>query len=118
MKLYLDDDTVDRRLVKLLMNAGHDVIVPADIGLAGASDARHLARAVEGGLVLVSRNHDDFLDLHRLIGIAGGEHPGVLMIRSDNDPTRDLTLRSIVTAIARLAGSGVPIANQFPNHWR
>lgn len=38
----------------------------------------------------------------------------------DDDPTRDLTDRRIVTAIGRLESSGVPIANEVHilNHWR
>jgi hypothetical protein len=36
MNLYLDDDTADRRLVALLSNVGHVVIVPVDVDLSGA----------------------------------------------------------------------------------
>ena len=38
--------------------------------------------------------------------------PGILIIRFDNDPTRDMTPRHIVTAIARLESAGVPSENQ------
>jgi len=73
MNLYLDDDTADRRLVALLINGGHSVAVPRDVDLAGATDARHVVHAIEEQLVLVTRNHDDFLDLHEVIQAAGGE---------------------------------------------
>ena len=33
MLLYLDDDIIDGVLVKLLRKAGHDVMIPADVGL-------------------------------------------------------------------------------------
>ena len=41
-------------------------------------------------LVLLTRNHDDFENLHNLNHFTGGQHPGGLVIRLDNDPTRDL----------------------------
>jgi hypothetical protein len=47
MNLYLDDDTAERRLVALLSNAGHVVVVPAGVQLSGVSDARHLIYAMQ-----------------------------------------------------------------------
>src|SRR4051812_28110452 len=51
MNLYLDDDSAKASLVKLLRKAGHRVAIPADAGLAGASDPRHLRRTVQSGAV-------------------------------------------------------------------
>jgi len=120
MNLYLDDDTADWRLVALLTNAGHRVVVPASVYLAGAPDARHFIHAMQQSLVLVTRHHDDFLDLHEVVQTARGTHPGILIIRFDNDPTRDMIPRHIVTAISHLESAGVPLENQvyILNHWR
>lgn len=120
MKLYLDDDSVDPLLVRLLRQAGHDVCLPADIGLSGADDPVHLTEAIADGRSFLSRNHDDFLQLHVLIMRAQGHHPGILIVRRDNDPTRDMTPRGVVHAISRLLESGVPVQDQFQilNHWR
>jgi hypothetical protein len=46
MRLYLDDDSVDAGLIRLLRRDGHDVQVPADVSLAGSSDQVHLAHAI------------------------------------------------------------------------
>ena len=120
MNVYLDDDTADRRLVLHLLNAGHAVVVPAAVHLSGAPDARHFIHAMRQSLVLMTRNHDDFLDLHEVVQVAHGMHPGLLIIRFDNDPTRDMTPRQIVTAISNLESARVPLANQvyILNHWR
>lgn len=120
MNLYIDDDSVDRRLVAMLGQAGHDVVIPADAGLSGQTDARHLVYALRANRVMVTRNYDDFRDLHELVHEAQGQHEGMLVIRSDNDPGRDMTRRQIVVAIGRLAAAGVPIANELYilNHWR
>jgi hypothetical protein len=84
------------------------------------SDPRHLTHTVQQRLVLLTRNHDDFEDLHLLVQAAGGSHPGLLVVRSDNDPSRDMKDRDIVRAIAKLERSGAPVTNEFHilNHWR
>lgn len=120
MNLYLDDDTADRRLVLRLSDAGHVVVVPGEVNLSGAPDTRHLIYAIRQSLVLMTRNHDDFLDLHEVVQVARGTHPGILIIRFENDPTRDMTPRQIATALANLATAAVPLENQvyILNHWR
>ena len=120
MNLYLDDDSAKALLATLLRKAGHPVEIPADAGMVGAADPRHLTHAARQEYVLLTRNHDGFEDLHVLVQVTGGQHPGLLVIRSDNDPTRDMKDRDIVRAIANLEKSGVPILNELHvlNHWR
>ena len=120
MNLYLDDDSAKSRLVSLLRQAGHEVRIPSDANMTGSSDARHFEYSTLHRFVLVTRNYDDFLELHDVVQAAAGQHHGILVVRADNDPTRDMTDRGIVSAIAKLDSSGVPVANQFLvlNHWR
>ena len=120
MNLYLDDDSVKASLIMLLKKAGHQVVIPADAGLTSASDPRHFMHTIQNNWVLLTRNHDDFEDLHLLMQAAGGQHTGLLVVRSDNDPSRDMKDRDIARAIANLEGAGVPVANELHilNHWR
>jgi hypothetical protein len=120
VRLYLDDDTVDTLLVRLLERAGYDVELPRDAGLVGRADPVHLERAITTSRNVLSGNHDDFEELHDLIRAAGGIHPGILIVRYDNDTRRDLTEKGIVTAISHLVAAGVPLENEFVilNHWR
>jgi predicted nuclease of predicted toxin-antitoxin system len=108
MNLYLDDDSAKASLARLLRSAGHQVVLPTDAGLAGVSDPRHLMYAVGQNLVLLTRNHDDFEDLHALLQASGGTHPGLLVVRLDNDPSRDMKDRDVARAIANLERAGVP----------
>ena len=112
MRLYLDDDSVSALLVRLLTHAGHDVQQPTDVGISGVDDAIHLAHAVRQDRVLLTHNYRDFENVHDLIQAVGGRHPGILVVRKDNDPRRDLHERGIVRAIAKLLAAGVPIADQ------
>ena len=120
MNLYLDDDSVDGVLLRLLHRAGHDVQLPRDVGTSGENDPVHLTFAARSRRVLLSRNHDDFRELHELVHYTGGAHSGILIVRYDNDTRRDLTQRGIVRAIANLLSAGAPTVNEFVilNEWR
>jgi hypothetical protein len=120
MRIYLDDDSAAPLLARLLVQAGHDVQRPVDVGLAGQDDPVHLTHAIRDNRALLTGNHHDFLNLHNLVMQSGGHHPGLLIVRRDNDPKRDLTQRGIVRAIRNLVAAGIPLPDQFIilNHWR
>jgi hypothetical protein len=120
MNLYLDDDVVKGALVTRLRKMGHHVVTPAGVSLDGVWDPRHFLHAVQNRLVLVSKNHDDFKELHQLIQAANGGHSGIAIDRGDNDPSRDMKDADVARAISNLEKAGVPIANEFHilNHWR
>jgi hypothetical protein len=75
MRLYLDDDSANVILVRLLRREGHDVEIPADAALAGSADPVHLTHAIGENRTSLSANHDDFRDLHALVLKAQGRHP-------------------------------------------
>lgn len=120
MRLYLDDDSADVLLVRLLLRDSHDVLLPANVGLSGVDDPVHLTRAIRENRVLLSGNHHDFEKLHDLIKQAQGHHPGIFIVRRDNDPTRDMKVHEIARAIRNLGAAGISIPDEFHvlNHWR
>ncbi len=120
MKLYLDDDIASPLLASFLRKAGHDVVLPGDVGMDGQPDPAHLKCAIRDACACMTKNYDDFWLLHELILEAAGSHPGILVVRQDNDASRDLTPKGIVAAIRKLEAAGVPIANEYIvlNHWR
>ena|SRR5438105_3670843 len=120
MRLYLDDDSTSALLIRLLRQAGHDVRLPAEIGTSGANDSVHLMRAVLEDRVCFSHNYDDFEDLHNLVLAVHGHYPGILVVRKDNNPKRDLNERGIVRAVGKLLAARVGLADHFYvlNHWR
>lgn len=120
MKIYLDDDAAQPLLARLLRQAGHDVQLPADANMRGSRDPVHFTHAIRQQAVLLSRNDRDFRRLHELVITANGHHPGLFVVRFDNDAPRDLTPRGVVNAIAKLIASGMPIPDDLHvlNHWR
>jgi predicted nuclease of predicted toxin-antitoxin system len=112
MRLYIDDDSVDPALVRLLRRDGHDVQAPADVGLAGRSDQVHLAHAMRNQRAVVTRNYRDFEALHDLVVLAAnGRHEGILVVRFDNNPRNNMSSGDIARAVRNLEAAGVAIAD-------
>jgi predicted nuclease of predicted toxin-antitoxin system len=120
MKVYLDDNLADKSLEAMLIKGGHAVVRSAAAGLLGASDPRHLAYAIRAGLVMLTSDWEDFEDLHHLILAAAGTHPGILTVRYESDPTRNMRPHHIVKALGKLERSGAILRNDLIvlNHWR
>lgn len=116
LKLYLDDCAYDKLLGKHLVAAGHSVTTPADLGTTGMDDLVHIQSAAAKRLVVLTKDPDDFDDLHR----QGTPHAGILAICQDNDSGRDMNHSEIIRAIANIESAGVEIVGQFfiLNHWR
>jgi len=92
LNLYLDDCAYAKQLAEMLRAAGHTIVIPADVGLTGMSDALHFRYAAQHALVLLTKNPRDFVELHA----ANPAHAGILVIYQDNDPQRDMTYGEIV----------------------
>ena len=120
MRVLIDENMSSRRLAVRLQTAGHDIVFAADVGLASVSDARVMAWAVAQNRPVLTRDHEDFAALHDLVIAVGGHHPGILVVRFDNDPRHNLTERAIATAIGNLESSGAAVADRIHvlNHWR
>ena len=111
LRLYLDDCAFSHKLRRLLIQAGHDVQVPADVRppLTGEDDVIHFAHAQATGRVILTMNAKDFKELHD----ETSNHPGVLAVYQDNNPAKDMNYHEIVHAISNLENSGVTIAGGF-----
>ena len=121
MRLYIDDDSVDPGLIRLLRRDGHDVQVPADVGRVGNSNQAHLAHAIRDQRAVLTRNHDDFDDLHDLVvSAAGGHHGGILVVLYDNNPRNNMSAGDTSRAVRNLENAGVAIADSYQelNHWQ
>lgn len=90
MNLYIDDDSVNRSLMRQLRQAGHDIMLLADVGLSGRKDAVHFCKAIKERRIVLTHNYRDFEDLATLLTEARGHHPGILVIRRDNQSKNNL----------------------------
>lgn len=120
MKVLIDENLSSPRLFVRLRSQAHESILAQDVGLISASDARVLIVAIIEQLPIVTRDSEDFEDLHDLVMTAGGHHPGILIVRFDQALRHNLTERGIATALTKLQASGLPIADHIHvlNQWR
>ncbi len=121
MRIYLDDDSVDANLIRLLRRHKHDVQVPADVGMVGRKDHAHLAYAIRNQRAILTRNYRDFDELHDLVVVASqGHHCGILVVRYDDNPRNNMSVAKIARAIRNLESSGVAIPDVYHelNHWQ
>jgi hypothetical protein len=116
LNIYLDDCAYAKTLVQLLRAAGHRVVAPMEAGTSGKADEVHLQFAASQGLVLLTKNPDDFSQLHE----ASPDHAGILVIYQDNDPDRDMAYLEVVRAIGNLERAGITLSKSFHilNAWR
>lgn len=115
LKLFIDEDTQDKLLVKFLRNAGHDVITVNEAQLSGQPDEVVLNYAHENQRILLTLNCSDFENLH----LSTPTHSGIFAIYRDPNLSKDMSFKTIVKAIANLEASMIPLTNQFIalNHW-
>jgi predicted nuclease of predicted toxin-antitoxin system len=116
----VDENMSSGRLALRIRAAGHDVVLATDVDLSSVSDARVLVWAVAHSRPVITRDHEDFADLHDLVLAVGGHHPGILVVRFDNDPRHNLTERAIAISLSNLESSGIGLADGIDvlNHWR
>jgi predicted nuclease of predicted toxin-antitoxin system len=120
MRFLIDENMSDRLLASRLRAQGHDPVLAIDVGLLSASDPRVLIWAIAQTLPVLTRDAEDFTDLPDLLMAGGGHHPGILVVRFDNDPRHNLSDRGIATALSKLEASGVSIPDHIHvlNQWR
>jgi predicted nuclease of predicted toxin-antitoxin system len=120
MRFLVDENLSSPRLASRLRAHGHDPVLTRDVGLLSVTDPRVLIYSIDQGLPVLTQDSEDFEDLHDLVIAAAGHHPGILIIRFDNDPRHNLTDRGIATAISKLESSAVAFRDQIHvlNQWR
>ena len=102
MSFLIDENASSPRLASRLLAQGHKPVLASDVGLLSVTDARVLIFAIAQALLVLTRDSEDFEDLHDLVMAAVGHHAGILIVRFDNDPRHNLTDRGIATAISKL----------------
>ena len=79
IRLYLDEDSMDRDLVRALRGKRVDVLTAAEAGLVQRPDPAHLEFASANNRVLYSSNIADFCRLHSQYAATGKTHGGIIL---------------------------------------
>ncbi len=81
MKILIDENMSSPRLSLPLRAQGHDPVLAPDVGLLSVSDARVLICSISQTMPVLTRDSEDFEDLHDLVMAAAGHHAGILIVR-------------------------------------
>ena len=116
LDLYLDDCAYSKRLRRMLLEAGHQVVTPFEAGISGAGDWLHFEYACRHQLVILTKDANDFEELHQ----RDKQHFGILAICEEADRSKNMNYADIVRAIDNLVATKIPLPGQFYvlNHWR
>ncbi len=79
LRLYLDMDSLDSRLVQALRRSGMDVLLSPEAGNERTPDEEQLAYATSQGRVLYTGNRGDFARLHKRWMESGRSHAGIIV---------------------------------------
>jgi predicted nuclease of predicted toxin-antitoxin system len=81
IRLYLDEDSMSRSLVRALRARGVDVVTALDSGMIERTDREHLDYATGKGRTLCTFNVADFYRLHGEYVAQGRSHAGIILMR-------------------------------------
>jgi hypothetical protein len=86
IRLYIDEDAMDKDLVQALRARGVDVMTALDAAMIQCSDEEHLEYATLEGRVLYSFNVGDFYRLHTGYIAQGKSHAGSSLLSNSVTP--------------------------------
>jgi predicted nuclease of predicted toxin-antitoxin system len=93
----------------MLREDGHDVTTVSEAGLGAEPDVRVLEYARQEHRIVLTRNCDEFHDLH----LTHPQHSGIFAIYQDREVSKNMPYAAIVRALANLEASGLDFAGQF-----
>lgn len=116
IRLYLDEDSMDRDLVRALLARGLDVTSVRDTNMAGYDDTQQLEYATAHGRVLYSSNVRDFHRLHYEYMEARRSHSGIILVSQQRFSIGE-QLRRILTLVSSLSAEAMKDRLEFLSSW-
>ena len=81
IRLYLDEDSVEKSLITAFRNASLDIVTVADVSRQSYSDEEQLIWATEQRRAIYSYNRRDFCLLHSEFLAAQRNHAGIILLQ-------------------------------------
>jgi mRNA degradation ribonuclease J1/J2 len=83
IRLYIDEDAMDRRFIEALRGRGVDLMTAGETQTRGFSDEEQLILAQAVGRVFFTFNVGDFCRLHGQFSAAERNHAGIIVSSQD-----------------------------------
>jgi hypothetical protein len=116
IRLYLDEDSMDRDLIRALGARGVDAESVLDSGMMGYPDLRQLEYATSSGRVLYSCNIGDFHRLHWEYMNARRTHSGIILVPQQRYSVGE-QLRRILVLASSLSAEQMKDRLEFLSSW-
>ncbi len=115
IRLYLDEDTISRALVKALRAKSVDVLTSKEAGLIEIPDERHLEYAAELGRAVLTFNVQDFARLHYADMSTGRHHAGIIV---SEQLQVGVIIRRLLTLLGALSAADMRDRLEYLGNWR
>jgi hypothetical protein len=116
IQLYIDEDSMDRALVRALQARGVDVTTALVEGMIERLDIDHLEYAIQQGRVLFSFNIGDFYQLHTEYLAQGKHHTGIVLCPQQRYPVGE-QMRRLLKLIATKSAEEMKDTVEFLSAW-
>jgi len=116
IRLYIDEDAMDKDLVQALRARGLDVITALDARMIERSDDEHLDYATAQGCVLYSFNVGDFYRLHTAYMAQGKSHAGIILAQQQRYSVGE-QMRRLLKLIATKSVEQMKSEAEFLSAW-
>ena len=116
IRLYMDEDSMNRALVRALRGRSADVETALEVGMIEREDAKHLEYAADQGRALFTSNVGDFCHLHQIYLEEGRAHAGII-VEPRQSRAIGAQLRGLLALIAELSPEEMTNRLEFLSHW-
>ncbi len=116
LKLYIDEDSMQRSLVRALRARGIDVLTALEAGMLERPDEEHLRFATEQGRVLYTFNIRDFYRLHTEYMQRNKHHAGIILAKQQHYSI-GAQLRALLNLVATKAPEDMHDRVEFLSAW-
>lgn len=116
IRLYIDEDSMDRALIRALRARGVDILTALDEDMIAKPDAVHLAFAAAQGCVLYSFNVGDYYQLHTAYLSDGRSHTGMILAPQQRYSVGE-QMRRVLRLLATRSAEEMVNQVEFLSHW-
>ena len=117
IRLYMDEDSMDRALVRALRARGVDIRTALEEGMIEREDMEHLDYATSHRRVLFTLNVSDFCRLHAQYLTLGKGHAGIILAQQQHYSVGE-QMRLLLKLFATRSAEEMKNRVEFLGGWR
>lgn len=117
VRLYLDEDSMDKSLVRALQARGIDVTTALEENMIEQADEAHLGYATTQGRALFSFNVGDFYGLHTAWLEQNKSHTGIVLCLQQRYSVGE-QMRRLLKLVSQVSAEEMKNRVEFLSNWK